>query len=396
MRARRSGRCGCRKAGSAEGGERLRVGDRAVGEALEERLHAAIISAGVRDGGRLRLRGGGRSGSMRAGEHPDPRVPAEPGRGADAGDRGRGETEPPSSSCTDSATAPTRGATCSSGSAIEGRAAIAYDLPGFGFSKPVLFPRPLLDQSGLVRRGGHRVAVGEVRSAPSSSPATRSAAGPACGSPSATTCRSPGSSRSRRPGSRSHPGSCGSTACPVLAALMRVPGPVPEVVTRSVVARAVQADRVRRPGQGRRALRPQLHPPQPQPALGLPPDRRGPDLRPRDRAPVPARTGQGPGRRRLGDPGRAVPDRGGRAAGGDARGEADRGRGVRSPAPGGSAIIHPRSDRAPRSHRHPPRLLTTIDFHTAAPAEIYDAVAEMDGDHFEGAPRCRTPSPASA
>ena len=38
---------------------------------------------------------------------------------------------------------------------------------------------------------------------------------------------------------------------------------------------------------------------------------------------------------------------------------------------------------APRSHRHPPRLLTTIDFHTAAPAEIYDAVAEMDGDDFE-------------
>ena len=27
--------------------------------------------------------------------------------------------------------------------------------------------------------------------------------------------------------------------------------------------------------------------------------------------------------------------------------------------------------------------MTTIDFHTAAPAEIYDAVAEMDGDDFE-------------
>jgi pimeloyl-ACP methyl ester carboxylesterase len=122
---------------------------------------------------------------------------------------------------------------------LEGRAAIAYDLPGFGFSKPVSFPRPLLDQQV------------------SFAAAAVEAAAEKAGRPAFVAGNSLGGWTSLRLAERDDVPLAGIIPVapagislspwflrldriPGVAALMRLPGPVPEVVTRSVVARAVR------------------------------------------------------------------------------------------------------------------------------------------------------------
>jgi pimeloyl-ACP methyl ester carboxylesterase len=122
---------------------------------------------------------------------------------------------------------------------LEGRAAIAYDLPGFGFSKPVSFPRPLLDQQV------------------SFAAAAVAAAAEKAGRPALVAGNSLGGWTSLRLAERDDVPLAGIIPVapagislspwflrldrvPGVGALMRLPGPVPEVVTRSVVARAVR------------------------------------------------------------------------------------------------------------------------------------------------------------
>jgi pimeloyl-ACP methyl ester carboxylesterase len=120
-----------------------------------------------------------------------------------------------------------------------GRAAIAYDMPGFGYSKPVHFPLPLLDQ---------QVAFAA---------AAVCAAAEKAGMPAIVAGNSLGGWTSLRLAERDDLPLAGiipvapagislspwffrADRVPGVAQLLRVPGPVPEIVTRGVVARAVR------------------------------------------------------------------------------------------------------------------------------------------------------------
>lgn len=120
-----------------------------------------------------------------------------------------------------------------------GRSAIAYDLPGFGYSQPVSFPLPLLDQQVAF------AAAAVERAAESS------------GRPVIVAGNSLGGWTSLRLGQRGDLPLAGIVPIapagismspwflrldrvPAVNGLLRVPGPVPEVATRAVVARVVR------------------------------------------------------------------------------------------------------------------------------------------------------------
>lgn len=120
-----------------------------------------------------------------------------------------------------------------------GRAAIAYDLPGFGYSHPVHFPLPLLDQQVAF-------AAAAVKRAAERSGRDVIVAGNSLGG--WTTLRL--AERDDLPiagivpvapaGIAMSPWFLRLDRLPGIDQLLRIPGPVPEVVTRSVVARAVR------------------------------------------------------------------------------------------------------------------------------------------------------------
>jgi pimeloyl-ACP methyl ester carboxylesterase len=120
-----------------------------------------------------------------------------------------------------------------------GRSAVAYDLPGFGYSRPVAFPLPLLDQQVAF------AAAAVERAAEAS------------GQPVIVAGNSLGGWTSLRLGMRDDlplagiipvapagismsPWFLRLDRLPYVNNLLRVPRPVPEVATRAVVARAVR------------------------------------------------------------------------------------------------------------------------------------------------------------
>ena len=120
-----------------------------------------------------------------------------------------------------------------------GRAAIAYDMPGFGYSQPVRFPIPLLDQQVAF-------AAAAIKRAAESSGSEVIVAGNSLGG--WTTLRV--AERDDLPiagiipvapaGIAMSPWFLRLDRMPGVGQLLRVPGPVPEVVTRAVVARTVR------------------------------------------------------------------------------------------------------------------------------------------------------------
>jgi pimeloyl-ACP methyl ester carboxylesterase len=120
-----------------------------------------------------------------------------------------------------------------------GRAAIAYDMPGFGYSQPVRFPIPLLDQQVAF-------TAAAIQRAAEASGEDVIVAGNSLGG--WTTLRV--AERSELPiagiipiapaGIAMSPWFLRLDRIPGVGQLLRVPGPVPEVVTRAVVARTVR------------------------------------------------------------------------------------------------------------------------------------------------------------
>jgi pimeloyl-ACP methyl ester carboxylesterase len=120
-----------------------------------------------------------------------------------------------------------------------GRSAVAYDLPGFGYSRPVAFPLPLLDQQVAF-------AAAAVKLAAEKSGAPVIVAGNSLGG--WTTLRL--AARDDLPlagiipvapaGITMSPWFLRLDRLPGVNNLLRVPGPVPEVATRAVVARAIR------------------------------------------------------------------------------------------------------------------------------------------------------------
>jgi len=121
----------------------------------------------------------------------------------------------------------------------QGRAAIAYDMPGFGFSQPVRFPIPLLDQQVAF-------AAAAIGRAAEQSGEDVIVAGNSLGG--WTTLRV--AEREELPiagivpvapaGITMSPWFLRLDRMPGIGQLLRIPGPVPEVVTRAVVARTVR------------------------------------------------------------------------------------------------------------------------------------------------------------
>ncbi len=120
-----------------------------------------------------------------------------------------------------------------------GRAAIAYDMPGFGYSTPVHFPLPLLDQQVAF-------AAAAVRRAAEASGSEVILAGNSLGG--WTTLRV--GERDDLPlagiipvapaGISMSPWFLRLDRIPAINHILRLPGPVPEILTRSVVARTVR------------------------------------------------------------------------------------------------------------------------------------------------------------
>jgi pimeloyl-ACP methyl ester carboxylesterase len=123
--------------------------------------------------------------------------------------------------------------------AASGRAAIAYDMPGFGFSAPVRFPIPLLDQQVAF-------AAAAVQRAAEQTGEEVLVAGNSLGG--WTSLRL--AERDDLPlagiipvapaGIAMAPWFLQIDRVPGVGQLLRLPGPVPEVVTRAVVARTVR------------------------------------------------------------------------------------------------------------------------------------------------------------
>jgi pimeloyl-ACP methyl ester carboxylesterase len=121
----------------------------------------------------------------------------------------------------------------------QGRAAIAYDMPGFGYSQPVRFPIPLLDQQVAF-------AAAAINRAAEASGSDVIVVGNSLGG--WTTLRV--AERQDLPiagiipvapaGIAMSPWFLRLDRMPGVGQLLRVPGPVPEVVTRAVVARTVR------------------------------------------------------------------------------------------------------------------------------------------------------------
>ena len=119
----------------------------------------------------------------------------------------------------------------------EGRAALALDLPGFGTADK-LTDEPILEQLDAFVDA----ALEHIGEAARSRWATRSAAASRCARPSATT--STASWRWRRPGSTWRAGSCSCGATRWCATCSPRRCPVPNAVTRRVVAERLQPARL--------------------------------------------------------------------------------------------------------------------------------------------------------